>query len=115
MNNKQVIQHFIYGNEAKTENLFSEENNGKLVLFSYGYHFPLCIKLKDKTLLFNCEGYSQTTKRHKGDLCRELGFLSFRDMVEKNKNLILLDTEELKQVIRNDKINSYADFIAHKI
>ena len=63
MKNSQVADAFRNGNEqAKTEHLFIEGN----VIYSYGYHFPIAIKLNNRTLLFNADGYSQTTAKHKG-------------------------------------------------
>jgi len=114
MKNSEVAQEFVYGQEAQVKNLFSESKNGKLVLYSYGYHFPLCVKLKDGTYLFNGDGYSMTTAKHKGELARALGFSCFKDMVQNKPNIILHNTEELKQLIYED-INSHADYLARKI
>lgn len=107
MQNKQVTQNFINGLTSKTKHLFVESNtNGVLILYSYGYHFPLCIKLLDDTILINKEGYSQSTARHKGLVSRDLGFSNFEDL-EKNKtnDILLFTTEQLKQILRDDILN----------
>jgi len=100
MKNNEVTQNFINGYESKTQNLFSEFKNKVLVLYSYGYHFPLSIKLLDNTFLINSNGYSSTTSQHKGFLSRDLGFNSFKDLENQhNNNIILMTTEQLKKVL----------------
>jgi len=74
MKNSQVADAFRNGNEqAKTEHLFIEGN----VIYSYGYHFPIAIKLNNRTLLFNADGYSNTTARHKGYVKRSFDGWTF--------------------------------------
>jgi len=111
MKNKEVCAEFVGGYEAKTQNLFSEESDGKRVLYSYGYHFPLCVVLKDGTKLFNSSGYSATTSQHKGDMARAFNFDNFKDMVKNWKGIKLFSTEQLKAIIQNTEINSEADLI----
>ena len=111
MKNKEVCAEFVSGYEAKTKNLFSEETNGKRVLYSYGYHFPLCVVLADGTKLFNSSGFSATTSQHKGDMARALGFDNFKDMVKEWNGIKLHSTDELNAVIRNADINSEAELI----
>lgn len=115
MKNKEVCTEFVSGYEAKTKYLFAETTNGKRVLYSYGYHFPLCVILADGTKLFNSSGYSATTSQHKGDMARAFGFDSFKDMVKNWNGLKLFDTDELNAIIRNADINSEADIIEVKI
>lgn len=111
MKNKEVCQDFVNEHDSKTKNLFSEETNGKRVLYSYGYHFPLCVVLGDGTKLFNSSGYSATTSQHKGDMARAFGFDNFKDLVENLNGIILFNTDQLKQIIDNSEINSQADLI----
>ena len=115
MKNREVAEQFLNGYEVKGSNLFSEKNNGKKVLFSWGYHFPLCVMLEDGKKLFNEEGYSQSTKVHRTYLAWGLGFYDWRDMVEKDKTLILLSSDELNKIIRDETINSEADFLARNL
>ena len=114
MKNKEVCEAFINGYEAKTKNLFCEKSGGKLALYSYGYHFPLCVILKDGTKIFNSLNYSTSTNSHKGILARVCGFDNFKDMV-KNGNIELMDTNELKAIIENTEINSKINLIEVKI
>jgi len=99
--NNEVTNDFIEGNISKTKNLFIEKDkNGCLVLYSYGYHFPLSIKLNDGVFLINSYSYSNTTSRHKGHLSRSLGFNSFKDLENQhNDNIILMTTEQLKKIL----------------
>jgi len=96
--NINVCEEFIKGNsKIKTKNLFIEKNctNGVLILYSYGYHFPLSIKLTDGVFLVNSDKYSRTTARHKSNLMRNL------------KNPLMFNTNQLKKVLlkRVDKNN----------
>jgi len=110
MKNKEVCAEFVSGYEAKTQNLFSEETNGKRVLYSYGYHFPLCVVLGDGTKLFNSSNYSATTSKHRGDIARAFGFDNFKDLVKEWAGIKLYPTKELKNIIQSD-INSHAELI----
>ena len=69
MKNELFIQNFVRGlnkDHAKNQNLFSEYN----ILYSYGYHYPLLVRLDPTTpdgraiFLLNDSGYSPTTRRH---------------------------------------------------
>jgi len=115
MKNSEVAEHFLKGGyEAKTKNLFIEQYNNKLIIYSYGYHFPICVKLSDGTYIFNSDGYSRTTAKHKGDVARVLGYANFK-AVQDDTNALIVRTGELKDIIENNQINSYNDFIANKI
>lgn len=111
MKNKDVCADFVSGYESKTKHLFAEDTNGKRVLYSYGYHFPLCVVLADGTKLFNSSGYSTTTSQHKGDMARAFGFDNFKDLVKNLNGIILFSTDQLNQIIKNSEINSQADLI----
>lgn len=116
MKNEDVAEQFVNGHETKVKSMFSEKANyTKLVLYSYGYHFPMCVKLQDGTFLFNGDGYSQTTSRHKGEIARALGYDNFKDLSRTETQDKILTTEKLKSIISNNQINSYADFLANKI
>lgn len=111
MKNREVVEDFVRGySKSKTKHLFIEGR----VLYSYGYHFPLCIRLADGWAI-NSYGYSNTTATHKGHLCRELGFDNFKDL-QKNKrqDILLLNTEQMKEVI-NQKLSSIAEILEKKI
>jgi hypothetical protein len=64
MNNGDVCKEYINGDIAKGNNLFVEGN----ILYSYGYHFPLAIRLilgKKYKFIINSDKYSVTTSKHK--------------------------------------------------
>jgi hypothetical protein len=68
--NIDVIQEFVnYGdNESvRAGSLYFKKD----VLFSYGVHYPLCIRLKDGFII-NKSGYSMTTSTHTNMLIREI-------------------------------------------
>ena len=101
--NKDICENFVNCRnlKQKTKHLFIEkQENNILILYSYGYHFPLSIKLLDNTILINSNGYSNTTARHKGNLCRALGFNGFKD-VEQNKgeDILIFSTSQLKEIL----------------
>ena len=105
MKNEEVIKEFAnYGlnEKIKTKHLFFNKD----VLFSYGYHYPLIIRLKD-CFLINLAGYSMTTATHTGHLIRELTTCSnvkeFKKAKEKGeyKDIKIKTTEELKKLIGN--------------
>ena len=87
---------------TKTRHLFYEEN----ILYSYGIHFPLCIKLLDGYIV-NSNGYSNTTARHKGLLIRAITNEGNFTELNKNKkdypNIVLMTTDEIKRLIDDIK------------
>jgi len=119
MKNKDVCLDFLNKEISRTQNLFIEAKikggyKGN-ILYSYGYHFPLCILLNDNTILINENSYSQTTAVHKGHLCRCLGFKDFKDL-EKNKtdDILIFNTEDLKKILDAD-ISTLQELIQSKI
>jgi hypothetical protein len=68
--NEQVISDFVSGKENRTENIFSEGLAAKdiIVLYSYGRHFPLAIRLSDGHMIMNIDKYSVTTSKHQSKL-----------------------------------------------
>jgi hypothetical protein len=69
MKNKEVADDFVNGIDGtKTANMFIEGR----VIYSYGYHFPIALRLNGNVALFNLDGYSNTTSRHKSLVARAL-------------------------------------------
>jgi len=103
MKNTEVITIFLsrYRDKtSKTKSLFYEDN----ILYSYGYHYPLCIKLADNKFIINNSGYSMTTSTHTNHLIRAIaGRNANLKEVEKSKhnypNIILMDTQQIKNFI----------------
>jgi len=109
MNNKQVAETFVnerVWGKAKVEgsNLFIEGRT----IYSYGYHFPIAIRLEDNTFLLNEDGYSQTTAKHKGIVRREIekqGFKLYILPTQNLKDIIHADLKTLKEVMLNKFID----------
>ena len=100
--NEKIANMFTNGIEnGKSLNMFIE---GKTI-YSYGFHFPISkkIKINNNTYLylFNNNGYSNTTEKHKSLVLRELKNL--------NNNIILIgdcNLDNIKPQIKqnNEKI-----------
>ena len=105
--NFDVVNEFINGNDEKikAEHLFFE---GK-ILYSYSYHFPMCIKLLNGYVV-NSNSYSQTTAQHKGILIRAItnegNFTEFNKVKKDYPNIVLMTTNQLKKLIDDDKWNN---------
>ena len=104
MKNSQIAEFFVLRDLEKNQKLegshFFIDGN---TIYSYGYHFPIAVKLKDG-FLFNSCGYSMTTAKHKGYVKRAIG----------NNFIIELSTEKLKNCI-NDDIKSIKEVIIEKL
>jgi len=114
----EVINNFLNADgDSKTPNgsLFNMTWKSKSILYSYGEHFPLSIKLIDSTILINSDNYSNTTATQRGDLSRALGFDSFKDLISnKHNNIKISDTKELKELVES-YATTYNEFIEEKI
>jgi hypothetical protein len=66
MKNREVAEEFVNGSsKAEGSNMFIEGNK----LFSYGYHFPIAVRLisgEGFKYIWNKSSYSRTTSTHKG-------------------------------------------------
>jgi len=103
MKNEKVISNFVNGFKSKNKNVFSERDSfGRLCLYSYGYHFPMALKLSN-AFIVNSSKYSSTTSRHQSVLNREI----FGEVIFK-------DTNELKEIIQQEG-NSKEDLTEVKI
>lgn len=96
MKNRIVVEAFINGVEAVTTNLWSIKQDTQkakkkniFVLFSYGTHFPIAIKLRDGYLI-NKEKYSKTTSRHQS--------LLYSFLNEKEDKIISTNLEGIKRI-----------------
>jgi hypothetical protein len=97
MKNKQICENFVKGiRTQKTKHLFIEpstfnpNNQSVLIIYSYGYHYPLGIKLIDNTFIVNNSRYSNTTARHKSLLVNAIG---------NNKDILFFDTQKLNDIL----------------
>lgn len=103
--NSEVIEEFVkYGLDEKVKagHLYFEQD----VLFSYGTHFPLCIRLKNGWVI-NSDRYSNTTSNHQGELIRQitgdrwLNLTKFIKVADDFSNIKLCTTKEIKDIIFN--------------
>jgi hypothetical protein len=84
MNNSQVGQKFADGAiKGHSSNMYIEGDT----VYSYGYHFPIAVRLANGQYLFNCDTYSNSTARHKNHV------LSVID----DDKLIRMPTNAIKQ------------------
>lgn len=109
MKNEQIAKAFYNGDIARTENLFIEDKNGVLVIFSYGEHFPISIKFEDG-FLFNKDGYSNTTTRHKNLVLRYID-----DELNENDFKTTTELKKIIDAIKYDGLKSKAEYIEKQI
>jgi hypothetical protein len=105
MTKEQIIKNFIQGHEkGKTPNgsLFTEGR----VLYSYNYHFPLCLRLEDGHFIFNKDKYSKTTSSQQSLLKRFMPCNLVKEVT----------TQEFKQILAiYPQVESLNDIILNKI
>ena len=69
MDNKTLARKFSEGaTSGEGSHMYIDGNT----IYSYGYHFPIARRMPDGKFLFNNEGYSNTTSRHKNYVKNEL-------------------------------------------
>ena len=93
MKNEDFISEFLErlntdNDKRVNQNLFYEDN----VLFSYGYHFPLCLHLNNGFIL-NKSKYSVTTSK--------IQTYTRRILEKKGFAYIELTTQEIKDILNN--------------
>lgn len=99
MNNSQLAHNWFYSvkEEQQGSNIFYEKN----IIYSYGYHFPIAIKL-DKYVLFNSNSYSNTTSKHQNHVLN-----SIDDSTHKRIHLPL---KSLRHIYVVENITQYVNF-----
>lgn len=106
---QKLFSNFVNGlttnnkTDKKSNSCFIENN----AVYSYGYHFPLCVRLLNNNsefvFLVNTSKYSMTTSKHQTFLNRELlGFRTFNTTTEKLKSIINNDTKTFNELILNE-------------
>lgn len=69
MINCKLANNFVNGaSSGKGSNMYIEQN----VIYSYGSHFPIAVRLEKNVYLFNKDGYSHTTAKHKSYVLRAI-------------------------------------------
>ena len=109
MDNKEIAQSFKDG-EATNENksFFVEVIGGVSIAFSYGQHFPICVKFSDG-VFFNMDSYSNTTARHKNLILSTLNDLSDDEKTNTATIMLIVDN------VRYNNVRSKAEIIEAKI
>lgn len=101
--NNEVLEEFAnYGTneKVKARNLYFEAD----VLFSFGKHFPLCIRLRDGFII-NSDGYSMTTTTHKNQILYKIsGLNNLKELIKskkenKHKDIIISDAKDMKNLL----------------
>lgn len=101
--NEEVIKGFIGGEKIKNRNVFSDYDYfGRLVLYSYGYHFPIALKLND-CFFVNGNKYSRSTSRHQHIFLNNV-----------HEKIIIKNTQELKTII-DKRGSTEAEIIVNEI
>jgi len=111
MKNEEIATAFINGEEAKTPNgaFYVENINSVGVVFSYGNHFPIAIKFSDG-FLFNKDGYSNTTARHKN-----LILALIKDDLTDEDYINTTDIKAVVDKIKYSDVKTKAELILNKI
>jgi len=85
---EDVVKNWKIGKDSEGSSMFSEGR----VIYSYGRHFPIAIKLDDGHYLFNKDKYSKTTSQHQTLVRRAIP----------ENNVTELDTEDMREVDRKN-------------
>lgn len=103
VSHEQVAQAFAEGEtKLKGSRMFIDGN----AVYSYGYHFPIALRLNGGIYLFNKDGYSQSTSRHKNKVIR---FIS--NYVNK---IVEVNTQTIKELI-NKNIKTFEEQIINEL
>ena len=74
MKNSELAEAFANGKEkGKTKHMFI----GNKVIYSYSYHYPICIKTGNNTALINKDRYSYSTTKHNNFVRRAMASKGF--------------------------------------
>lgn len=76
MTNKETIVAFLRGAKSGRNSNYTIFIEGDTI-YSYGYHFPLGVRLTPKKILVNPKKYSVTTSRHTNLLTKEAKLRGF--------------------------------------
>lgn len=91
MRNLELAELFVNGNgDGNGSHLFIENN----VMYSYGYHFPIAVRLSDGNFIVNKDRCSMTTSTHQNYVRREL------EQRGQTTRIIKLDTKGIQGVIK---------------
>lgn len=106
--NNDVIDEFVkigFHNDIKTKNVFIEKN----AVFSYGYHFPMCLKVFDSNgeviFILNKDRYSRSTSKHQNYL---------RAIIGQYNKVYFMTTTKLKDLIEKN-ITNFSDIILNDL
>ena len=116
VSHEDVAEAFVNGRKATGSRMFCEKNyKDEWVVYSYGTHFPIAVD-KGSYYLFNSEGYSNSTAKHKSIVRRKLTGLVLElpncdpdrmpERIEKLKKIISDAKDKLTRV-RSESMKNY--------
>lgn len=91
--NKQVAENFADGFMGHSRNMFIDKWQDSLIIYSYGYHFPIAIRTSDIFCFVNSDKYSNSTTRHQN--------LTIEALKDSGFELEFKTTGELQKIINN--------------
>lgn len=65
---EEVAQNWIKGKKSTGSRMFTDGR----IIYSYGTHFPIAVKLDGDVILFNKDKYSRSTSKHQSHVHSEL-------------------------------------------
>lgn len=87
VSHSEVAKAFVKGEKATGSRMFTDG----VFIYSHNYHFPISLRLKDGSYLFNTDNYSVSTSKHKNYVKYALS----------GKEVIECDTNTIKNAISN--------------
>lgn len=101
--NSELAKRFADGKTTgKANSMFIEGR----AIFSYGFHFPIALRLSNGNYLFNTDKYSVSTSKHQSNVLSKLPY----------GRVYYCDTKEIKNAVDNpnepiiiEKFNDYDD------
>ena len=97
--NEDVVSDFVNSDkQSENKNVFIKNN----AIYSYGYHFPMGLKLNG-CFIINESKYSQSTTRQQNELLRQVGgFKIYKTNTNKLKELIDRGVKSENELILNE-------------
>ena len=89
---ESVARNFVDGKKSTGNRMFTDGR----IIYSYGEHFPIALKLKNGNYLFNTDKYSHSTSKHQNYVRREIdGYVGAECSTEEIRNAIRFPEEPI--------------------
>lgn len=106
MRTQDFIRQYLHATDGKFRNCSSVCTDGNGNFYSYGYHYPLLVKV-GRSHLVNTAGYSATTGKHISWAARYAdGVYDYEYIKSKGKTAI--DGEAIMEAIMNERLEVLA-------